>query len=277
MRRQPCGGTRRKPRNRVNQEQKAEGAWGRETSTVDEDLPEPEQAVLAVLYEPGCRPSIDGVRRAGEATGAFAVTFDPGDDGGWAELLITGLAIDVAGLAPRPGETAPPIAHRFGLADAWRGEGLEAVVVRPGANLAGAASMLPVVRGCVALASALAIGTGAAAVVWIPARSAMAPDYFMATVGDWLGGGAFPALGLTALFPEAAGIASEGLAFFTGQEIEVSGSDLAQAGRIAVRMIHTLIGHGPLAALTRLTGPEGEPLLAEPSGDGSRIRVTLQK
>ena len=240
-------------------------------------MPIPEQAVLAVLYAPGQRPSIDAVRLAGEASGAFAVTFDPGDGAEWAELLITGLTFDVAGLAPGPVEATPAIAHRFGLAADWSGQGLEAVLVRPGAHLAGAAAMLPVVRGCVALGAALATQTGAAAIVWIPARSAMAPDYFAATIGDWLGGGAFPALGLTALVPGESGMTSEGLAFFTGQELEVAGSDLALAGRIAVRMVHTLVSHGRLATPTRLAGPEGEPLLAEPSGDGSRVRVTLQQ
>ena len=254
----------------------AEGAWGRDTGTVDEDLPVPEQAVLALLYEAGRRPSIDAVRQVGEASTAFAISFDPGKGSGWGELLVTGLTFDVAGLAPGPAQALPDVAHRFGQADGWRGEGLEAVVVRPGAHLAGAAAMLPVVRGCVALASALATGTHAAAVVWIPARSAMTTDYFAAAIADWLDGGAFPALGLTALVPGGSGLTSEGLVFFTGQELEVCGSDLAQVGRIAVRMVHTLVSHGPLIAPTQLTGPDGEPLLAEPSGDGSTVRVMLR-
>ena len=56
----------------------------------------PEQAVLAVLYTAGRRPSIDAVRLAGEATGAFALTFDPGECAGWAELLVTGLTFEAA-------------------------------------------------------------------------------------------------------------------------------------------------------------------------------------
>ena len=238
-------------------------------------MPVPEQAVLAMLYVPGQRPSLDAVRRAGKASAAFAVSYDPGEGAGWAELLVTGLTFELAGLAPGPGEAIPPLAHRFGLAWDWPGEALEAVLVRPGAHLVGAAAMLPVVRACVALGAALAGHTDATAVVWIPARTAMAPDYFAATIADWQGGGAFPALGLTALVAGASGVTSEGLAFFTGQEIEVYGSDLAAAGRIAVRMVHTLVGHGPLVAPTRLTGPDGESLLAEPFGDGSRVRLTL--
>ena len=232
--------------------------------------------MLAVLYERGRRPSIDAVRHAAKASGAFALSHDPGVDAGWAEALVTGLTFDLCGLAPGAGEAVPSIAHRFGLAWDWRGDPLEAVLVKPGAHLAGATAMLPVVRACVALGAALADQTGAVAVVWIPARSAMTPDYFAATVADWLGGGAFPALGLTALVAGESGVTSEGLAFFTGQEIQVCGSDLAAAGRIAVRMVHTLVGLGSLAAPTQLTGPDGESLLAEPSGDGSVVRLTFR-
>ena len=136
--------------------------------------------------------------------------------------------------------------------------------------------MLPVVRGCVALAAALASATGAAAVVWIPARTAMTTAYFAASIGDWLGGGAFPALGLTALVPTGTGLISEGLGFFTGQELETCGADLAYAARMAVRMVHMLVDHGPLVAPARLPGPDGEAVLAEPSGDGRTVRISLQ-
>ena len=314
------------------------GPGGAKTSTVDEDLPIPEQAVLAVLYAPGARPSIDAVRRAAEASGAFAVTFDPGErlaggvsrgsvglgsvgldegefgganpasadrgeivglvagevagDGGgadvgggsgdprqnmdWAELLITGLTFDLAGLAPGAGEVRPAIAQRFGLAENLAVDKFEAVLLRPGAHLAGAAAMLPVVRGCVALGSALAMHTAATAVVWLPARTIMAPDYFAAITDDWLSGGAFPALGLTSLVPGGSGLVSHGLAFFTGQEIDVAGSDLAHAGRIAIRMVHTLVSHGRLTAPIELAGPDGEPLRAAPSVDGTLVRVWAQ-
>ena len=246
---------------------------------MDDDLPASEEGLLALLYAAGHRPTVDDLRRAAVASGAFAVTFEPGKDAGWAELLITGLGFDVGGLGPGRGESVPRIAHRFGLDGAWSGDMLEAIVLRPGAHLAGAAAMLPVVRGASALAATLAERTGAAAVVWIPAHSAMGADYFGSVIADWLDGGAFPALGLTALVPTATGIASEGLHFFIGQELEVvaaPGSDHARAGRIAVRMVHQLVSHGPLAAPTRLAGPEGEPLLAEPVGGGSKVRVGIQ-
>ncbi|MEO7385080.1 MAG: hypothetical protein ABIU18_09145, partial [Novosphingobium sp.] len=190
--------------------------------------------LLALLYEAGRRPSIGDVRRAGEESGAFGVSFDPGEHEDWAELLITGLTFEVAGLVPGEAAPAPEIAHRFGLDGAWPASALEAIVVRPGVHLAGAAAMLPVVRGAAALAAALADRTAAAAAVWIPSRSAMGADYFASVIADWLAGGAFPALGMIALVPSATGIVSEGLGFFTGQELDVEtaeGRDIAQAGR----------------------------------------------
>ena len=243
---------------------------------MDEDLPEPEPAVLAILYAPGRRPSGDGVRLAAEVSDAFALSFDPGLGSDWAEVLITGLTFEVIGLAPGPAQAQPGITHRFGLTEGWAGDALEAVLIRPGAHLAGAAAMIPVVRGCVALGAALANATGAEAVVWIPARSAMATDYFATAIGAWLDGGAFPALGLTALVADGPDLTSDGLAFFTGQELSVSTGDLSQAGRIGVRMIDALVTQGPLTAPIQLTGPAGEPLLATPSHDGRGVRVTLR-
>lgn len=239
-------------------------------------MPASEEGVLALLYAAGGRPSADDVRRAGENSGAFALTFDPGEAPGWPEVLITGLAFELGGLAPGAGVGVPPVAHRIGLEGARQDDNLEAVVLRPGPHLAGAAAMLPVVRGCTALAAALAEHTGAVAVVWIPARSAMGVGHFGAMIADWLNGGAFPALGLTALTPNAAGIASEGMAFFTGQELQVladTAADRRHLARIAVRLVHLLVQHGPLIAPTALTGPEGESLMAEPVDAGQTVRV----
>src|SRR5204862_249751 len=93
-----------------------------------------EGRAYATLIAAGARPSLSDVRRAGEATSAFAVTYDPGEGAGPAELLVTGLAFEVLGLAPAGGEPVPEIAHRFGLEPAWPALPVEAVVVRPGPN-----------------------------------------------------------------------------------------------------------------------------------------------
>jgi len=253
---------------------------GSNTIAVEDDSSGPEEGVLALLYAAGGRPTIEDLRRASEASGAFSITFDSGDLPGSAEVLITGLAFEVAGLIPAEPEPVPPIAHRYGLDGAWSGQVMEALIVRPDAHLAGAAAMLPVVRGCSALASSIAGQTGAAAVVWIPARSAMSTAYFSAVIADWLGGGAFPALGLTALVRGPSEIRSEGLSFFTGQELEVvapPGSDPGSSGRVAVRMVDLLVKQGRLSTVTRLTGPDRQPLLAEPLDDGRRVRVCVSE
>ncbi|QGN53379.1 hypothetical protein [Novosphingobium sp. Gsoil 351] len=172
---------------------------GVETDSVDQHPPIPERALLALLFPPGGRPSIDDVRLAGEAAGAFAVSYAPQSPEGWAELLITGLTFEIVGLIPGSAQPRPRIAHHFGETSEWRDGGFEVVELRPGAHLAGAAAMLPVVRGCVVLGTALAGSTGAVGLVWIPAASLMAADYFAAAVVGWLNGSPFPALGLTAL------------------------------------------------------------------------------
>jgi hypothetical protein len=119
------------------------------------------------------------------------------------------------------------------------------------------------------------------AVCWNPAGSWMAPDYFRKVVFDWLGGGAFPALGLTTLKRESNGaMVSQGLELLIGQELRFEPDpDLApaQIARIAVRMIHQLIERGPLAEADEFAGPDGEPLLAVPVREGRQLRVMVRR
>ncbi|WP_260923592.1 hypothetical protein [Novosphingobium sp. 9] len=64
------------------------------------------------------------------------------------------------------------------------------------------------------------------AVGWGPAETLMDPSYFARIVMNWLGGGAFPVLGLTAIAVASDGsVASRGLAHFTGQELQLQGRE----------------------------------------------------
>ena len=159
-------------------------------------------------------------------------------------------------------------------------EAFEAITLRPGAHLAGGGNLLPVVRSMVDVAAALVALPEVQAVVWHPARSGMAPAYFAQVVGKWLEGGPFPALGLTALAREVdGGLRSEGLAFFTGQELRIEpvrDESPAQAAKIAIRLINTLVTIPPVFAPCEFTGPGGERLNAEPSGNGRFIRIWRQ-
>ena len=75
-------------------------------------------------------------------------------------------------------------------------------------------------------------------------------------------------------------LVSCGLGFLIGQELELAPSethDLAQMGRIAVRLIDALVHIGPLAEPQQLIGPDGEKLFAVPRADGGRLLVTVER
>ena len=240
-----------------------------------DDLPAPDEALLALLFERGTRPSADALAALAERDGGFMLSHVPAGEPGWLEALVTGLTFEVHGLAPGPAEPSRPVAHRYGLpAGRWE-PGLETVTLRPGPHLVGAGAMLPVVRGCVALGAALAALPGVEAAVWLPARVAMSERYFVDAAGAWLGGGAFPALGLTALGDASdGGLESHGLAFFIGRELSVApwpGATPAELAGIAVRAIHTLVESGRDLP-RRLTGPDGEALALETDGATLRLR-----
>ena len=233
---------------------------------------------LSLIFGAGHRPNADDVARLAEHGGAraFSISHRPGTYDGWLELLVHGLTFDLVGLAPAA--CAPPaaVAHHYGFADGAVPAG-EAIWLRPGAHLSGGENLLPVVRAAAALGAALAGLPGGSALVWHPARTAVEPGWFRRTVDEWLAGGGFPALGLTALVRENDGaVRSEGLAFFTGQELRLEmpgGSDSSRSGKIAVRLIHTLVEDGAVLSGVEFQGPDGERLRAEPADNGRVLRV----
>lgn len=242
-----------------------------------DDHDAPGEATLALLYGKGARPSAARLSAIAASSEAFALVFEPPPAEGWVEALITGLSFEVAGLAPTSAATAPEIAHAVGFDREPRWDRVEPVFVRAGPHLAGGESMLPVVRASLALACALAEASGPEAVAWLPARAAMPPRAFVEIARDWLAGGPFPALGLTALAADPGGaLASEGLAFFIGQEIRIGAEVAASPGdraKLAVRLIDRLIEEGPLATQARWSGLRGEALVATPSPDGATVSV----
>ena len=235
---------------------------------------------LSLVVAGGARPDADAISELAAQGGEgapFAVTHRPDRQEGWVELLASGLAFDLVGLEPAPALPLPPLVHAFGYDGKVQPRIGEALVLRPGAHLAGGKAMLPVVRVMVGLAARLARLAGVEGVSWHPARSLIEPGLFVRMTEAWLGGGAFPALGLTALARDPdGGLRSEGLAFFIGQELRVEpfeGIPMPSAPRIAVRLIHSLVEDGPVTAPVDLAGPDGERLLAEPSPNGAFVRV----
>lgn len=239
---------------------------------------------LFLLFAAGARPTADTVRSALAHGLVGHVSHDPGDDeeegeaNSWIELLLDGLTFDLLGLAPgRP--LAPPIAqHHFGLAaDAVKNT--EAVGIAPGPHLRGAANAMPVVRTLLRLAVALVDQAAEArGAVWAPARSAMGRQIFVQSVTSWLGGGPFPALGLTGVVEGPGGtLGTEGLAFFTGQELVLDHRlcrDGLEGTRLLVRLVDALVSQPSLVEEMHLVLDDGAGIRLQP--DETVIRVTYE-
>lgn len=229
---------------------------------------------MSLLYAAGKRPTADDVARLLDKPDDAAdqrarISHLPDEAEGWVELLASGLTFDLSDLAPAPALHPTPAAHVFGLPADMQGLALEAIVLAPGEHTAPGAAMLPIVRVMCGLGARLASLGNVKAICWAPAQSWMEPGYFKRIVASWLGGGAFPALGLTALAraPDGA-LESRGLTFFTGQELRVDalrGESAATTAKLAIRMIDLLVRQGRVHESHALPGPDGKQLFVEPS------------
>lgn len=240
------------------------------------------QAGLLLRYAPGRRPSGAMVETALSASDRSFVSHRPargsqGLDPGWLELLRDGLTFDCLGLAPGPGLEIPQPSQRLGLVS----EGildLEAIGIFAGPHCAAAAASLPLVRAQMALACTLVENLAdPVEAIWSPAALAVAPQMFASQVASWLAGGPFPALALVAYrHVPGSGLHSQGLAFFTGQELRI-GPDVAAdpiaATRLAARLVHELVAAAPVAVREAFTGPDGRALVLVPSDDGRLVTV----
>jgi hypothetical protein len=260
---------------------KPNDAWGKAIVKTVDSVDKARDAVLSLIFAKGQRPTAEAVAALQQQDGTglgFAISHRPPADEGWLELLARGLTFDCRGLAPAPGAPFPRPGTLLGLQQEPAGE---ALALMPGPHLAEGRGLLPVVRILAGLGAVLSELPGVLAVSWNPAGSWMAPEYFRKRVSDWLGGGAFPALGLTTLKRESNGaMVSQGLELLIGQELRFEpDADLApaQIARIAVRMIHELIERGPLTEADEFAGPDDEPLLAVPVHDGMQLRVMVRR
>lgn len=218
----------------------------------------PGAPVAALLFDAAVRPSAQDLAALSQASGAFAVTHR--DDGaGQVELLRDGLLFDCLGLGPHaPLHITTPM-QRVGLPGDFVPGDLALLTLSPGVQLTGAEQLLPVVRVLAGLVTVLAALSGVRAVAWLPARLAMSPAWFAEAIGAWLRGGPFPALALTGLVRCETGLASQGLAYFVGQEFVFATRDGVLAendARAAVRLTDWLVAHGRVDSPCRaeLTG-----------------------
>lgn len=239
------------------------------------------RAALSLLFQQGGRPDAAAIRALSQVVsaegGGFSVVHSAAAAEDELELLAAGLAFDCHGLSPGSADVLPIATALYGLDRAITTVGLEAIRLVPGPHLTGGEALLPVLRVLAGLGLELAAVDGVQAVCWGPAGSWMAADYFRQVTGDWLQGGAFPALGFTALTRLANGaLVSTGLDFLIGQEVYLEpdpGLTPAAMARLAVRLIHDLVEHGPMPDIRELTGTDGQPLLAVPVQQGRQLRV----
>ena len=247
------------------------------------------EGALLLLFAKGQRPDAERLAAAIDRADRLTLTHripEPGTDADGSgvssnvvagcELLRDGMTYDLTALAPGPPAAIPPIRHRYGFTGT--GDELEAVALAPGPHLAAGAHSVPVVRVQAGIAVSLArLLDGLVAICWTPARTLVGADFFASSVTAWLDGGAFPSLGLTAFAtdPEG-GMVSEGLTWFTGQELRFS-NDIAKdrpaAARLGVRLVNQLVSQGRLSVSDTIIAPDGGRLALEPTRDGRTIRV----
>ena len=241
-----------------------------------------DRCAVSLIFAAGTRPRARAIAELAASSGKFAVSHDPRKVGeveeGWVELIANGLTFDLTGLNPKPAQARPECAHLFGLAASDELAAGEPLTIMPGPHLANARTMFPVLRTLAWLAALLGELPEVRAVVWHPARSWSDPHYFRAAVLRWIEGGAFPGLGLTAIAPTAeGGLASEGLAIFTGQELVLApelSRDRAEGAKIALRLINWLAESGKVSESTSVMGPSGEKLNLIPDREQQNVKVT---
>lgn len=237
------------------------------------------------MFRAGERPDVAAIRRMTAAAEGWTISHDPGEGKGsgsakrpWLELLIGGMTFDLGGIAPGPAFAAADLRNRFEVPGDFAETLAEALSLSPGPHLAGGRATIPVVRAQAALGAELIHRLpNVVAIAWTPARALLGREFFLSLADNWLAGGPFPALGLTAFRQMLGGaIQSEGLAFFTGQELHFDNAlfpDPAAAVRLGLRLVNDLVGNPPLTEPTSLTGPDGSAIELKPSGNARFLRV----
>lgn len=260
-------------------------AGGRTIASRSNNTWQPVPGGMSLLFAAGTRPRADDLERLaatqlGEGL-SFSISHRPPVSAGWLEMLAHGLTFDCTGLIPGDPAPMPPAEQFYGIDPAMTEQQWGAIGLCPGPHLIAGAGLIPLVRTIAGLGARLTALPGITAVCWHAAESWIDPAYYVRTIGEWLRGGAFPALGLTSLKRAANGtLTSKGLGFLIGQDIELvspAGTSPADAARLAVRIIHDLVQSGPLAATDRLTGPTGEVLDAVPDPARGILRIDWRR
>ncbi|ANY20591.1 hypothetical protein A6F68_02089 [Tsuneonella dongtanensis] len=237
---------------------------------------------MLLLFRVGQRPGFDALTAAVGSVTGLTISHRLTDPASGAvtgcELLRDGMTFDIVGLQPADAPDTPPFRHRYGLAAGFEDGSTEPVYIAPGPHISAGAHSMPVVRTMSAIVSAL-VGSlpGVQAVAWPPASAIVGAEFFTSSVETWIAGGAFPSLGLTAFADDLeGGIISEGLSWFTGQELRLANDiakDRAGSVRLGVRLVNQLVLQGKVTTNEFIVAPDGGRLALEPTRDGKVVRV----
>jgi hypothetical protein len=242
---------------------------------------------LLLLFPRGQRPDAAVLREVAAGADRLTVTSVLGEDAVGSdssrnfrgvELLRDGMTYDLVGARPGAGFTIPPSRHRLGLGADVLEPDCEALSLQPGPHLAPGARTLPVVRTMMSVATMIVAHLPRLrAVAWPAAGTLIGPDFFVSSMTAWIAGGAFPALGLTAFAADSdRSLRSEGLAFFTGQELRIEpalAEDRTAGVRLGIRLVNHLVGQGRVSETEAIMGPEGERLTLAPDAAAHLVSV----
>ncbi|QKG71457.1 hypothetical protein [Erythrobacter mangrovi] len=254
------------------------------------------QSGLLLLFGSGNRPERSHIIAAMDWGGRTSISHDPAqldasdkrcsDDTGvtacqtdnWLELQRDGLTFDLVGLSGGPSLAVPVNLHKVGNPSELSLDMVEAIGLAPGPHLAAGSASLPVVRTQLAVAVELIEELpGLVAVCWAAAGTVLPPALFSSVVTDWLAGGAFPARALLHIGKGSVDcLRSYGLAYFTGQEIELSewlSRDETTATDLAHHLVHELVATGPICDPVELHLGKWGSLRLKPSSDGATVLV----
>lgn len=240
-----------------------------------------------MLFPRGERPDAAVLREVASGTDRLSLSsILGGGNGGSAsgsglqgvELLRDGMTYDLVGAEPGRPVGVPLLTHRLGVPADLAVLDAEALSLQPGPHLAPGARTVPVVRTMMGIAAMIVAHLpGLRAIGWPAAGTLIGTDFFVSSMTAWIAGGAFPALGLTAFAADSDGaLRSEGLAFFTGQELRLDpdlAHDRTTGTRLGIRLVNQLVGQGRLTATESIIGPDGERLTLEPEDNARVVRV----
>lgn len=148
-----------------------------------------------------------------------------------------------------------------------------------GENVAGGAQVAPIAQILMQFSARLGLVLGAIGVAWTPARLLSEPAYFADAVTSYVEGGAFPVLSTVDFQLSDDVLKTQGLNWFSGQEIELAGDRLSdnELVRRAVRIVHDIAVNGPVLVAQNVPDlDEGKFVSLSPSDVNGTVAVRIQ-